>query len=888
MKIVLGAGSVPNKYMLIGEAPGRVEARTEIPFSGPSGKKLDEYLTYSTLPSLKSIYRTNVVKVYQENNPDPTPQQILDWTPALLAEIEEVKPKFILAVGRYAAQWFLGEDCPSLDILHGMAHRISDCPRKDLPECVRGSILIPVFHPAGGLWNYERRSTIRYGYELAALTNDRYRRGLDIHYRYDPFAGRENYQDVTGAQLESILSSQHAKRDIIGLDTEGIPSDPWSIQISLDPGSGYLLRVSQPDFRQGIEGIDRYLGRNRPLIAMHQASTPVCSCYDVVMCRAMGLELQWLPWFDTMYNSYLYRLESQANKTLCERWQGMEMEDYESTIGSIGRDKQIQWLIRAEEISKYYPKPNPRHEKLNDGTVKTTQPKRISASISAILRDIEEAKETKEGLTDPFKRWKGLRESNPVQVARVESEIGRMVTGTLNDIPLERATYYACRDSDGTLRNALTFMQRNDTRISALMSEGMRHLPIVERMQSNGMPVSISRISALHSEMQEELDRLNEKISYTYWEGKPFNPKSPPMVASLCRRLGIKPAIRTKTGSASTSKKSIEEYRYTVPAIADVFDFRERQHNRDTYCNDVLSRVPEGYNSDILVIHSNFRPTKIPTRRLAASDPNILGIPTRTELGRKVRHCYIAPPSKIFCGYDLSGVEVRCLAHLSRDPLWINAFRSRINPHKDTASRLFKVPIGEVTDLQKAVAKTVNFLIIYGGGASNLYDQLRSNNIKGYDLAACRDLIRDWFRTYQGVDEYRRRVIREAKQTEISIDHWGMARYLPGINSGDDQIEGEEGRAAVSQKVQGLARGMLIKSTVWLDYRLQTLISAGEIDPQCQRLDVHDELVFLVNEGEQEILEPLVLTALTKHAGIELIVPIEAEAHYGYTWGEIK
>lgn len=437
--------------------------------------------------------------------------------------------------------------------------------------------------------------------------------------------------------------------------------------------------------------------------------------------------------------------------------------------------------------------------------------------------------------------------------------------------------------------------------LSPLMSEGMAVLPILETIQRNGMPVSRSRISALHSEMQAELDSLNLKIYNEHWgdspvsslsdipSGKGFNPKSPPQVAALCRRLGITPSLRTDTGAASTSKKSIEEYRFTVPAISDVFDWRERQHNRDTYCNDVLSRIPDDYPDDIYTIRSNIGTTKIPTRRFNARNPNILGIPTRTELGRKVRDCYTAPPDKIWCGFDLSGVEVRCLTHLSNDPLLKKVFQDRINPHKDTARRLFNLPsIESVSDLQKAVAKTVNFLVIYGGGASNLWDQLRSNGISGYDLSACRELIRNWWGTYTGVAEFRDRTIHSARKSELSSDHWGMTRHLPGINSGDKKIEGEEGRAAVSQKVQGLASGMIRNSMVWLAPRINDLISAGELDPECWRLMIHDELVFIVNEGEEETLGPLVLHALTKHSGIELCIPTEAEEHYGHTWGSCK
>jgi uracil-DNA glycosylase family 4 len=882
------------RIMVIGEAPGRKEAELGIPFVGPSGKLLDSYLSFSNLPPLRDTYRTNLIKLYQEGNPDPTPSLIADYTPTLLREIAEFHPNIILSVGKYSTQFFLGDSCPDLETIHGIPHSLSNL-RSDLPECIHSSTLIPTFHPAGGLWNYERRSIIRYGYQLAGKWYERLSKGLDIHFREDEFSGLEEYEDVTGRELRAILASSRGI-SIIGLDTEGTPDEPWSIQISLSPGQGYLLRVAQSDFSLGVESLSRFLWSVRPIVCMHQASTPVLSCYDVVMCRAMGLELQGLDWFDTMYWAYISRLESQSNKTLCERWQGMVMHDYQSTIGNIGRDKQIAYLEKAYSISSSFSKPPKRREKLNTGRWKETQPKHIHSSIDRILADIIDGKVDKDdNPTDPYKRWKGLSESNPIQVREVTRQLGKMPTGSLSDIPLSEATIYACKDSDGTLRNALTFMEmnRHDPRLDKLMKEGMQYLPHVETIQHNGMPVSISKIRALYKEMDDELDPLLSKLSLDYWDGQPFNPNSRPQVAALCRRLGIKPALRTPTGQASTSKKSIEEYRFTNPAISLVFECRERAHNRDTYCADVISRIPDNWDestNDILTIHANFNCTKIPTRRLAASNPNILGIPVRTELGRRVRHCYIAPPGKIICSFDLSGVEVRCLAHLSRDPILMDVFFRRINVHKDTAMRLFGLSsIDQVSDIQKAVAKTINFLIIYGGGASNLFDQFRSNNIRGYTLDDCKRFRQKWFQTYQGVDQYVKRVIAESKQSELSQDDYsGMIRYLPGINSGENQVESEEGRVAVSQKVQGLAQTMIRNSTIYLMDQLQVLIDAGELDPECFRLQLHDELTFIVNKGEEEILEPLAIHALTEKSGVKLIVPVEAESHYGYTWGECK
>lgn len=888
--------------MLIGEAPGKVESQTLKPFSGPSGKKLSIYMSLADLPPLDSCYRTNLVKSYIEGNPEPTSALIRQWEPTLLQEIESVRPKVIFLVGRHAAEWALGPHISDLETIHGMPHRTT----AHLPSCVRDSILIPLFHPAGALWNYERGSLIRYGYECAGEVLKDIDSGREVKFREDPFAECEEYTDVTGAELESFLSDPYLPQKIverypdyyvkcpaysphkliIGFDTEGEPGAEWSAQYSFFPGTGFLLRCKQSDFKRGIYAFSKWARQHNVTIAMHQASTPRCSCYDVVMSRRMHLELQGLLWFDTMSWAYVRRLESKSNKTLAERWQGAEMEDYQSLLAGLSKERQIEYLKRALTLS--LPKPEKVHWKENDGTLHSKQPQHIHRVIERILADIDSGKINTDGPVDPAKRWKKVESIS--QKKAVESALGRMPQATLSDIPLERALFYSARDSDVTLRNALRFMEINsyNPRLSRLMANEMRLLPTVERMQYNGMPVSISAIRQLHSEMESELDDIRNRISGLYWDGEPFNPNSTQQTAFLCRRLGIRPSTKTPTGATSTSKKSIEEYRFSYPAIGLVFDWRERAKLRDQYCNDVLVRVPDGYTEDILTIHANFEPCKVPTGRLATSHPNVLGVPVRSELGVKVRECYIAPLGKLWVGFDLSGVEVRCLTHLSMDPLWVAAFNNGINPHLDTASRLFKVPLDKVSKEQKAVAKTVNFLIIYGGGASNLYDQLRSNHIPGYDLSACKALIRNWWAMYSGVDAFRKTVIAEARHTEISIDHWGRARYLPGINCDDERVRGEEERAAVSQKVQGLARGMLRNSLAWMWPILESLISEGELDTQCFRLDIHDELDFLVNEGEEEVLIPLVMEALRNHCGVKLCVPVEAEYHIGHNWGEIK
>lgn len=919
MKVVLGTGRKPNDILFCGETAGRVEAQTGIPFTGPSGREQERCLSLFGL-DIRRFYRTNVSKTYLEGNPDPTYAQILEWTPTLLAELSEVQPSLIVAVGRFAAQFFLDFDCPALETIHGIPHLSN---RSDLPLCCRDSIILPIYHPAASLYardsdepiKREIRARVLWDYEQVAIIYNLIKSGKrdQIQIRHDLFEGKEKYSDITGRELESILSNPSLpsqlsdytaelksitpnliipQSGIVSIDTEGRPGSRWSIQLSLFPGEGYLLRTSQSDFSRGISTLSTFLHTHKPLIALHDASTPVCACYDVVACREMGLELQSLSWFNTMYWLYLQRLESQSLKISCDRWQDMQMEDYESLLGGLAKHKQISYLEQALSVCQSFTKPTKLYTKENTGLVSITQPGHIKSTISNILNDIKSGKVNKDGPVNPFTRWNKLKESNPEHTRLVESIIGPIPEATLDDIPLEEAKIYACKDSDGTLRNAITFLHFNShsPRLTSLMSEGMIILPYIERMQANGMPVLPSYFSSLRDKMQTELDALNIKISTLYYDSKPFNPKSPVQVASLLRRRGLKPLKRTDTGSFSTSEDSIGYLRFEDDAIRDVFLWRQMQHNRDNYCDDVLSRVPAEHNpSDPFTIHANFKSTTVHTRRLSASNPNILGIPDRTELGEKIRHGYIAPPGKIWCGFDLSGIELRCLAHKSKSKNLCKVFIDRIDPHKFTAMRIFsRDSIDQVTKTEKKAGKQTNFLMVYGGGARKLWEKLQSEGISDYTVESCRGFIDGYFDLYPEIREYRNRLIHECRRTEVIYDYSGMPRYLPGINSSNSEVRSEEERVAVSQDIQGLAQTMIRNSMVWLLPKLDELVKEGLLDAQYLRLLLHDELIFLVNEGEEEILGPLVLHALTKQCGIELIVPIEAEEHYGKTWGKLK
>lgn len=879
MKIVPGYGPPDSRLMFIGEAPGQIEATTNIPFSGPSGSELARYLRMFDI-DLNRCYRTNICKEYKVNNPDPTPDQIRFWLPTLLEEIDSIKPDLIVTVGRFSSQVFLGENCGPMEIIHGL-------PQKSILPDYDG-IVIPAFHTAAGLWKHEKRSLIRFDYEQVANTYRDIRSGKHINVIEDPYHGKEDYLDLSGKGLADYLDPiKHCP--IIGYDTEGEPDDRISIQISLSPGSGFMLRTDRNDFSIGRDSFVRFLHRCRPIIAMHQAQTPDYSCYDVVMSRAENIELNngLLDWYDTQYWAYIRNIESLSNKTLCQRFQKMEMVEYESLIEGLSEEKQLDYLEKV--INLNLPKPDKVREKDNSGYVSFRQPNKIGTTVDRIIADKMNGKvDNKGNPVNLLKRWDKIKESNPEQYKLVTNILGKMPKSTLRDIDYNTATFYACRDADGSLRNALKFQSISTDREKSLMSEGMKLLPIIESIQRVGVPVSKSKFQSLFTELDSNLDKLNDYISTMFWNGERFNPKSPQDVLLMCKSRGLTPTKKTGTGGYSTGKDSIEEFRYSDPAIAMIFDFREMQHNRDTYCADILERT-EDSDTDINYITSVWRPCKVPSRRMATAHVNILGVPSRTEEGLKVRKCYIAPPGKVWAGFDLSGIEMRCMASESNDVTLCNAFINGISIHKDTACRLFGIDsIDKVSKLDKAVAKTINFLTIYGGAEHRLYTEFRTNNIMKYSLSDCRKLLDDWFSVYSGVDRYCDNVKREAKRVEGVYDYWGAYRSLPGINCGDRKIEAEEARSAVSQKIQGLAAGMIRNSMIWIWSIIKPLMDQGELDKDCLRIFVHDELDFLVSKGQEELIYEIVMEGLTNHCGVKLKVPVEAEAHFGLSWGDLK
>lgn len=867
---VPGYGDVPNRVMVIGERPGLMEAQQGRPFVGPTGEEQRRYFAMAGL-DVDSFYVTNLVKTYEATNADPTPDEVATWGMELEAEIGAIDPAIIIAVGRFSSRWFLGDI--DMRVVHGIVHASPRAPR---------SIVIPCYHPSWGLHDPEARTIISYDYSRASAAIKLALAGNAPAPAVDRHVDMERYEDVTG-QYFAMRMAMLSPGAAIGLDTEGYPDAPWSIQISATPGTGLVLRCEQPDFSAGIDALrDHILGPHRPVVAIHNAM------YDIEMSAVMGLDLFDANIFDSMYAAYLTRLEPKGLKALAYRWCGMAMTSYGETVGDAARQQQLDYLEAVIAHTYGWPKPDPRVVHDNDGTSRLYTPARVATVASKILADCIDGKVSKDGeLTDPIARWKKVDQG---QRERVELGLGRsMPRASLADIPLDRAVRYSGRDPDATLRLYYAIKaELGRSNLTTLMGRGMGVLPVFEEMQRSGMPASRRYFVALRDELTDEMRKLQSRISHRFYGDQPFNPASPPDVEDLMKRQRVKgEKYNKKTKRMSTAKKSIEHLRHTNEALGCVIDWREMQKNRDSFCQPIIDKIPED-GPDVVPIRCEIKTTTVATRRLAASNPNLLAIPARNEAAVRVRDGFVAPDGYVFGEWDLSQAELRVMAGLSRDPLLMELFIEKRDPHAETAARIFGIQLNKVDEMKhRYPAKRAGFGVITSITGSGLYDQLRMFGCAGWSVEKCDKLIEDWLSVYSGVAEFMEQCKKEARENGIVFDYWGMPRYLTNVWSDDRKAAAEDERAASSHKIQGGAQGMLQESMAWLKPYIRDMQLAG-IDVRW-RLQIHDSLLFTFPKDLWETMNALVLEALTEHHGMELNgVPMVAKGNRASTWGRLK
>ena len=394
--------------------------------------------------------------------------------------------------------------------------------------------------------------------------------------------------------------------------------------------------------------------------------------------------------------------------------------------------------------------------------------------------------------------------------------------------------------------------------------------PVIAEMERTGIRVDPKELEKMSRSMEKEVRRLEKEI----WKlaGSEFNVNSPTQLAEiLFDKLNLQPnARRGKAKARSTAADVLEELSAQHPLPAKIIEYREIAKLKSTY----VDALPKLIHPETGRLHTSFSQTGTATGRLSSSDPNLQNIPIRTELGREIRAAFVAEKGKILLSADYSQIELRIMAHFSKDPVLVEAFRNGEDIHARTAQEVFGVgPMAQNAEHRRA-AKAINFGIIYGLSPFGLAQQL------GIEQKEAAKFINAYFTRYRGVKDYLDNIITETRKTGVAKTLFGRIRPIPEINSPQMQLRNFAERTALNSPLQGTAADLIKLAMINIDKRL-----AKEKFEAKMILQVHDELLFEAPTKERAKLEKLVREEME---GVhKLAVPIVVEIGSGPNWRDL-
>ena len=443
---------------------------------------------------------------------------------------------------------------------------------------------------------------------------------------------------------------------------------------------------------------------------------------------------------------------------------------------------------------------------------------------------------------------------------------------TFDQIALEQAGPYAAEDADVTLRlhQALHEKLSAIPSLASVLSDiEMPLVPVLARIERQGALVDDKLLGEQSVELGEKMIAL-EREAFEI-AGEPFNLGSPKQLGViLYEKLGYPVLKKTAKGQPSTAEEvlaKLAEEDYQLPKV--LMQYRSMSKLKSTYTD----RLPEQINPRTGRIHTSYHQAVASTGRLSSSDPNLQNIPVRTAEGRRIRQAFVAPAGYKLLAADYSQIELRIMAHLSRDEGLLNAFRNNLDVHTATAAEVFRVELEQVSIEQRRSAKAINFGLIYGMGAQKLGKDI------GVDTKQAKAYIDTYFARYPGVREYMDRTRAQAADQGYVETIFGRRLYLPEINSNKPQERAAAERTAINAPMQGTAADIIKKAMVAVD---NWLASSG-LDAKVI-LQVHDELVLEVREDLIDQVREEIRVHMSGAANLD--VPLLVEVGVGSNWDE--
>lgn len=397
-------------------------------------------------------------------------------------------------------------------------------------------------------------------------------------------------------------------------------------------------------------------------------------------------------------------------------------------------------------------------------------------------------------------------------------------------------------------------------------------MPLVKvlgEMQFNGMPIEKDELVSFGNKLKEQIETVKQDIYMSV--GEEFNINSTQQLGKiLFEKLKLPVYKKTKTGY-STDSDILEKLLQEHPVIEKILEYRSLVKLNSTYVEGLIPYI----NPKTQRIHSYFHQTITATGRISSTEPNLQNIPTRVEQGKQIRKAFNTKSGRIFIDADYSQIELRVLAHISKDEHMIDAFKNDEDIHKQAASKVLGIPIEKVTKEQRSAAKAVNFGIVYGISDYGLAQQLGISNKKA------KEYIKQYLEKYSGVKAFMDNIVERAKEEGYVETLFHRRRYIPELKSNNYMIRQFGSRAAMNTPIQGTAADIMKIAMINVFNKLQE----EKLDAKLV-LQIHDELIIECDEKIKEKVKEILQDCMENAAKLD--VPLNVETSEATSWYDVK
>ena len=473
---------------------------------------------------------------------------------------------------------------------------------------------------------------------------------------------------------------------------------------------------------------------------------------------------------------------------------------------------------------------------------------------------------TRHNLDAVSKRYLNI---NPTSYEDVAGKGAKQIP--FSEVSIEVASEYASEDADISLKlyEHIEPLVQKETKLAKLYSE--IEGPLIYTLgdiERNGVLIDSEKLNEQSKELEAKILKLEQKVQKS--AGEDFNLGSPKQLQEiLYEKLGLPVIKKTPKGQPSTAESVLQELSMDFPIVQDILSYRAISKLKSTYTD----KLPKMVNSNTGRVHTSYHQAVTATGRLSSSDPNLQNIPIRSEEGRRIREAFIAPDGYKILAADYSQIELRIMAHLSRDQGLMDAFATGQDIHQATAAEIFSTNIDEVTANQRRSAKAINFGLIYGMSAFGLSKQLQITR------AEAQNYIEQYFDRYPQVKHYMDETKQSAKKMGYVETVFGRRLYLADIESSNYQRRQYAERSAINAPMQGTAADLIKMAMILLHQKIREESFEAKIIMQ-----VHDELVIEVNENQSDELSEITTSVMSEISKLD--VDLKVDADIGNNWDE--